>query len=179
MWIAIPSPKHALGPRQFNILLLSREWCFPCGWLTGASLRQASIFATSLLPGANRWRIGLKRIISNNCSSAHLFFSACCLPWYTTYTQSQLSTINSTVCVGRLLCWMWQVLLAWHWERVTTMVLQAVSLRFYVPSENGVTPLWFCSTNLSGICVLPLWRQLRWLFDLWSKLNQEPRSCGK
>ena len=25
-------------------------------------------------------------------------------------------------------------------ERVTTMVLQAVSLRFYVPSENSVTP---------------------------------------
>ena len=70
------------------------------------------------------------------------------------------SPINSTVCVcvGRLpcwilLCWMWQVPLAWRRE----------SDRHGAPScvVWPVKMVWpvgeFCSTKFSQICVLPLW----------------------
>ena len=93
------------------------------------------------------------------------------------------SPINATVCVGRLLCWillcwMWQVALAWHWESDHHGAPSCV-IEILCASENNVIRWGFCSTMLRRNCVLPMWRQSWWLCDLWSKLNQEPRSCGK
>ena len=64
-------------------------------------------------------------------------------------------------------------------DRVTAMVLQAVSFdqwKWCDPLENFVlqslAKFVYCRCDM-------LWQQLWWLFDLWSKLNQEPRSCSK
>jgi len=74
-----------------------------------------------------------------------------------------------------LLCWMWPVPLSLDAERVTAMVLQAVLLRFCVPSENGVTPWEFCSTMFRIIFVLPLQRQF--MLALWSLIKTESRTA--
>ena len=53
------------------------------------------------------------------------------------------------IAMGRLhwilLCWMWQVPLAWPWESDSHGAPSCVSLRFCVPSENGVTRWGCCS----------------------------------
>ena len=76
-------------------------------------------------------------------------------PWKTLRS----SPINSTVCVGRLLwillCWIWRVPVAWHWEgdghgAPSCVVVCRVK-------KNSVTRWWVCSTKLSRKCVLPLY----------------------
>ena len=73
--------------------------------------------------------------------------------------MTRSSPINSTVCVGRLLwillCWIWQVPVAWHWEGDGHCAPSCVVVCSF--KKNSVTRWWVCSTKLSRKCVLPLY----------------------
>ncbi len=73
-------------------------------------------------------------------------------------------------------------------EKMTAIVLQAVTLRFCVPSEHGVTRWYVSVDTVPGDFVLQCWRETLCCYcegnlaassNLRSKLKQEPRSSGK
>ena len=90
--------------------------------------------------------------------------------------MTNASTINSTVCVGRLLwillSWMWQVHLSWHWESDHH---GAPSCVVVCPAKKQCDPLVTLFYKVERkICIAychcdskKCWRKL----DLWSKLS--------
>ena len=91
------------------------------------------------------------------------------------------SPINSTVCVGRLLwillCWMWQVPLAWHWESDRHGALSCVVVKTVWPVGDFVYKVErkFCITIVTAI-VLAL-RSLIKTESRTAKLRQVESHC--
>ena len=146
------------------VLFYTEQGTSKSTWLPIANPDQASLVTT--------WRVSLLKLLAMavRCVKTRWHHNAAPKPM-------QSSMKNMALFPYQINCLCWKIALL---DIALCLTLRGWPpwcsklcwLTFCVPSENSETLWWFGST------MLRLWRQLCWLFDLWSELNQEPLSCG-